>query len=164
MNAKPSRSATDPSAAATAAIPHRNDDLRLRSVMYTSSADGPNPQVMEYLVLGLLRHADRHGPTALSLSRLGHAWERMHLAPESLQEAIRSLRRKGYLKPPVQPDTHVALTRAGFGINHARPQDMQDGIDRWEATRRLRATRSLGALPESPQPSSNKVTGPSLTS
>ncbi len=117
------------------------------SGVFTKKANSPSPTALQLCVLGLLRNRRVPPGGQIDYSCVLEEWMRMDLRHDDLLLAIQRLSEKRELETLQHPRERLILTQRGYDRYEKPPQSMDDGLDRWQAKKCLRATKRLGALP-----------------
>ena len=115
--------------------------------VFSSQAGGPTPNALQLCVLGLLRNRRLRANGQLDYACVLEDWMRMDLRHDDLLLAIKRLSEQREVETINHPKERVMLTQRGFDRYENPPKSMDDGMDRWQAKKCLRATKRLGALP-----------------
>ncbi len=117
------------------------------SGVFSGRGEGPSPNALQLCVLGLLRNRRLRANGQIDYACVLEDWVRMDLRHDDLLLAIKRLSDQGEVETISHPKERLLLTQKGFERYEKPAKDMDDGMDRWQAKKCLRATRRLGSLP-----------------
>ncbi len=123
-----------------------DQDIARSQVFRTRSKD-LNDAVLKHCLLGLTQHYKLRAHGQLSYETIMHHWEEMGLSRSDLLYTLDQLISDDAVRTTSQPHEMIILTPKGLRLAVGAPKDLDDGMDRWQAKRRLRLTKRLGSLP-----------------
>ncbi len=143
------REAPEVSAAPAAAPASRNDTEHqlAHAQVFRTRNDSLNDNVLRYCMLGLFEHHRLRPEGKLSYDLIMRHWAEMGLTRSDLLYALEILIRRGEVRTTTRPQETVILTSKGHKACTSTPANLEQGMDRWQAKKRLRLTKQLGSLP-----------------
>ncbi len=115
--------------------------------VFRTRNDSLNDNVLRYCMLGLFEHHRLRPEGKLSYDVIMRHWAEMGLTRSDLLYALEILIRRGEVRTTTRPQETVILTPKGHKACTSTPANLEQGMDRWQAKKRLRLTKQLGSLP-----------------
>lgn len=115
--------------------------------VFASQADTLSPNALQMCVLGVLRNHGIGAHEQLDYAHVLQDWLHMQLPQDDLLLAIKRLSDQREIEAISHPRERLLLTRRGYQRYENMPANLEEGMDRWQARKYLRATKRLGRLP-----------------
>ncbi len=133
--------------AATPASRSDTDHELAHAQVFRTRSKSLNDNVLRYCLLGLFEHHRLRPDGKLGYDTIMGHWSEMGLTRSDLLYALEILIRRGEIRTTTKPQETVILTKKGYNGCRSTPESLEQGMDRWQAKKRLRLTKQLGSLP-----------------
>lgn len=117
------------------------------SQVFRTRSASLNDNVLRHCMLGLLQHHKLRAHGQLDYDVIMQHWEEMGLTRADLLYTLDLLIHDGSIRTTTRPREMVILTGRGFNRMGRGSSDLNDGMDRFQAKKRLRMTKHLGSMP-----------------